>query len=60
MKDQVKGKAEEIEGRLTGDKGLELKGKARQTAGNVKSKVRDLEADVREEVDKNPDEPSSP
>ena len=56
MKDQVRGKAEEIKGKVTGDKSEELKGKARQTAGNAKSKVRDIQADVREEVDKNRDD----
>jgi len=55
MKDQVRGKAEEIKGKITGDKGEELKGKARQTAGNAKRAVRDIQADVKEEVDKNRD-----
>ena len=59
MKDQVHGKAEEIKGKVTGDKVEELKGKARQTAGNAKRAVRDIQADVREEVDKHRDEPSS-
>ena len=59
MKDQVRGKAEEIKGKVTGDKVEELKGKARQTAGNAKRAVRDIQADVREEVDKHRDEPSS-
>jgi uncharacterized protein YjbJ (UPF0337 family) len=56
MKDQVRGKAEEIHGQVTGDKSEELKGKARQTAGHVKSKVRDIQADVKEEVDKRKDD----
>jgi len=30
MKDQVRGKAEEIKGKVTGDRGEEMKGKARQ------------------------------
>ena len=58
MKDQVVGKAEEMKGKLTGDKSEELKGKARQTAGNAKRAVRDIQADVKEEVDKHRD-PSS-
>ena len=55
MKDQVVGKAEEMKGKLTGDKSEELKGKARQTAGNAKSKIRDIKADVKEEVDRHSD-----
>jgi uncharacterized protein YjbJ (UPF0337 family) len=46
MKDQVRGKAEELKGKVTGDRGEELKGKARQAAGNVKRDVRDLKADM--------------
>ena len=52
MKDQVRGKAEEMKGKLTGNKSEELKGKARQTVGNTKRAVRDIQADVREEADK--------
>ncbi|HEY2597657.1 MAG TPA: CsbD family protein [Candidatus Dormibacteraeota bacterium] len=55
MKDQARGKAEEIKGKITGDKAEELRGKARQTAGNAKSQVRDIQADVKEEVDKHRD-----
>jgi uncharacterized protein YjbJ (UPF0337 family) len=55
MKDQVRGKAEEITGKVTGDKSEELKGQARQKAGNVKRAVRDIRADVKEEVDKHRD-----
>ena len=32
MKDRVRGKAEEIKGKVTGDKGLQIKGQARQKA----------------------------
>jgi uncharacterized protein YjbJ (UPF0337 family) len=46
MKDQIRGKAEEVKGKLTGDKGLELKGKARQGAGDVKAMARDIREDV--------------
>lgn len=59
MKDQVRGKAEEMKGKLTGDKSEELKGKARQTAGRAKSAVRDIKADVKEEVDRRSDTPRS-
>jgi uncharacterized protein YjbJ (UPF0337 family) len=48
MKDQVRGKAEEIKGKLTGNRKVELKGKARQKLGEAKSAVRDIKADVRE------------
>jgi uncharacterized protein YjbJ (UPF0337 family) len=46
MKDQVRGKAEEIKGKVTGNRGEEMKGKARQIVGNVKRDVRDLKGDV--------------
>jgi len=46
MKHQVRGKAEEITGKVTGDRGEEMKGKARQAAGNVKRDLRDLKGDV--------------
>jgi uncharacterized protein YjbJ (UPF0337 family) len=59
MKDQLLGKAEELKGKLTGDKSLELKGKARQNAGNAKRAVRDIKADIKEEVDKRRAEPRS-
>jgi uncharacterized protein YjbJ (UPF0337 family) len=35
MKDKVTGKAEEIKGRVTGDRSEELKGKARQAKGRI-------------------------
>jgi uncharacterized protein YjbJ (UPF0337 family) len=46
VKDQVRGKAEEMKGKLTGDRGEEMKGKARQVVGNVKRDVRDFKGDV--------------
>ncbi|HEY4889239.1 MAG TPA: CsbD family protein [Candidatus Dormibacteraeota bacterium] len=52
MKDQVRGKAEEIKGKLTGDRPEELKGKARQQVGNVKRTVRDVKEDIRTEVNR--------
>jgi uncharacterized protein YjbJ (UPF0337 family) len=52
MKDQVRGKAEEIKGKLTGNRREEIKGKARQKVGNVKSTVRDVKEDVRTEVNR--------
>jgi len=47
MKDQVRGKAEELKGKVTGDRKEELKGKARQKVGDVKRAVRDVKGDVR-------------
>ena len=47
MKDQVRGKAEEIKGKVTGDRKVELKGKARQKVGDAKQAVRDIKGDVR-------------
>ncbi len=58
MKDQVRGKAEEIKGKLTGDSKVELKGKARQKLGAAKSAVRDIKADVREAAAKRKSKPS--
>ncbi len=36
MKDKLKGKAEELKGKATGDRVEELKGKGRQAVGGVK------------------------
>jgi len=36
MKEQIRGKAEELKGRFTGNRALELKGRARQAVANVK------------------------
>jgi uncharacterized protein YjbJ (UPF0337 family) len=52
MKDQVRGKAEEIKGKLTGNRGDEMKGKVRQKVGNVKRAARDVKEDVRNEVNR--------
>jgi hypothetical protein len=43
VKDKVQGKAEELKGRVTGDRGTELKGKARQAVGEAKRLARDLD-----------------
>lgn len=42
MKDRIKGKAEEVKGKVTGNKAEELKGKARQGFGQAKEDVKDL------------------
>jgi uncharacterized protein YjbJ (UPF0337 family) len=47
MKDQVRGEAEEVKRKVTGDRGEETKGKARQAVGNLKRTVRDVKEDVR-------------
>jgi uncharacterized protein YjbJ (UPF0337 family) len=52
MKDEIRGKAEEITGKVTGDKSEEMKGKARQAADQTRRVVRDVKEDVRGEVDK--------
>jgi uncharacterized protein YjbJ (UPF0337 family) len=52
MKDQIRGKAEEIKGKATGDRSEEIKGKARQAADKVRRGARDVRDDVRGEVDK--------
>ena len=41
MKDKLKGKAEELKGRVRNDPGEEMKGRARQDLGEAKDQVRD-------------------
>ena len=50
MKDQIRGKAEELTGKVTGDRSEEMKGKARQAVGNLKRTARDVRGDVQDEV----------
>ncbi|HSS94062.1 MAG TPA: CsbD family protein [Candidatus Dormibacteraeota bacterium] len=52
MKDQVRGKAEELKGKATGNYGDELKGKVRQAVGKAESAARDIRADVHEEAER--------
>jgi hypothetical protein len=42
VKDKIQGKAEEVKGKLTGDRKAELKGKAQQAVGEAKRLARDL------------------
>jgi uncharacterized protein YjbJ (UPF0337 family) len=58
VKDKIEGKAEELKGKVTGDRGTELKGKARQAVGEAKRLARDLgvETSGRREAE-TPDEP---
>jgi uncharacterized protein YjbJ (UPF0337 family) len=46
MKDKMKGKAEEIKGKVTNDRSQELKGKARQRVGSVKQTGKELAYDA--------------
>lgn len=48
--DKLKGSAEEIAGKLTGDEKLEAKGKAQQIAGNLKERADDVAHEVGEKV----------
>ena len=47
MKEQIKGKIEELHGKATNNKGEELKGKVRQKVGNIKRDLRDARADTK-------------
>jgi uncharacterized protein YjbJ (UPF0337 family) len=66
VKDKIQGKAEEVKGRLAGDRGTELKGKARQAVGEAKRLARDLgvepqqRATDRVEPDRQADETQEP
>jgi len=53
MKDQVRGKAEEIKGKVTGNCTEETKGKFRQQVGKAKRTVLDIKEDVRTEANRN-------
>jgi uncharacterized protein YjbJ (UPF0337 family) len=46
MQDRMRGEAEEIKGKVTGDKGLQVKGKARQKVGRVKEVAKAMAYDV--------------
>ena len=50
--DQMKGKAKEAVGDLTGNKDLKSEGKADRQAGEVKEKVGKVEKKVEEGIDK--------
>ena len=50
--DQMKGKAKEAVGDLTGNKDLKSEGKADRQAGEVKEKLGKVEEKVEEDVDK--------
>jgi uncharacterized protein YjbJ (UPF0337 family) len=46
MKERVQGKAEEIKGKVTHDRPLEIKGKARQKVGEVKEAAKSIAYDA--------------
>lgn len=49
---QVKGKAKEAWGKLTGDESTELKGKGENVLGNVQEKIGDAKESIRREIDR--------
>ncbi len=46
MKDKMRGKAEEMLGKVTGDKVLQVKGRGRQNIGRVKEAAKSIASDV--------------
>ena len=48
--DKLKGSADEIAGKITGDESLEAKGKAEQITGNLKDRADDLKDQAGEKV----------
>jgi hypothetical protein len=60
VKDKIEGKAEELKGKVTGDRGTELKGKAKQAVGEAKRLARDLGVDTTRPGDvETPDDPET-
>jgi uncharacterized protein YjbJ (UPF0337 family) len=51
MKDEIKGKARELKGKLTGDKPEEMRGKAEQEADKMRRNARDVRDDIKEGTD---------
>jgi uncharacterized protein YjbJ (UPF0337 family) len=47
MKERVQGKTEEIRGKVTHDRPLEVKGKARQKVGEVKEAAKSVAHDLK-------------
>ena len=48
MKDEIKGKTDELKGKLTGDKSEEMKGKGEQAVDKAKRTGRDIAGDLKE------------
>ncbi|HKC19007.1 MAG TPA: CsbD family protein [Candidatus Dormibacteraeota bacterium] len=51
MKDEVKGKVDEMKGKVTGDRSEEMKGKAEQAGDKLRRNARDIKEDVTNESD---------
>lgn len=51
MKDEIKGKVDEMKGKVTGDRSEEMKGKAEQAGDKIRRQVRDVKADLTNESD---------
>lgn len=51
MKDEIEGKAKEIKGKVTGDKGEEMEGKAQQGMDKARRTGRDIRDDVKDKAD---------
>ena len=58
MKDKIVGKVEELRGRMSGDRGMETKGKARQMVGEAKRVGKEVVYDA--EHPKPEERPTSP
>lgn len=52
FKDELFGKAKEVEGKLTGDKLREVEGKAQQAKGKLKGKTRKAKDKLKGEAEK--------
>jgi uncharacterized protein YjbJ (UPF0337 family) len=57
MKDKMRGKVEEIEGKVSGDKVHQFKGKARQKVGGVKEATKSIAYDLEHSSKKGSDAP---
>jgi uncharacterized protein YjbJ (UPF0337 family) len=60
MKDKIVGKIEELRGRLTGDRGLEMKGKARQVVGEAKRVGKEIAYDAEHAQRRRTADPTEP
>ena len=51
MKDEIKGKADELKGKVTGDRSEEMKGKAEQAGDKLRRNARDIKEDLKHDSD---------
>ena len=58
MKDKIIGKAEELWGRMSGDRALEIKGRGRQTVGEVKRVGKEIVYDAEHRREPEPRQPA--